>query len=122
MNTRIIHYLRTLVVLVALSLSIAACEASTANIANAELSRGYTDGKATDVTTTFAPSDTPIHCVVTLNDGQIKDQKLDEAVLQTGSGTLDFTLTNAQEWPAGTYKVDLSLNDKPDRTVEFHVQ
>jgi len=132
--------LSALLILLTLSLSIVACEASTANIAGADLARGYTDGKATDVTTTFAPGDTPIHYVVTLsnapddtrvkavwtavdaNDGQIKDQKIDESVLQSGSGVLNFTLASTQPWPKGKYKVDLFLNDKPDRTATFSVE
>ena len=33
-----------------------------------------------------------------------------------------FTLSNNQEWPKGKYKVDLYLNGKIDRTVEFQVE
>jgi len=131
-----------LILLCAMAVSVSACEfsASTATITSAELARGFTDGKATDVSTTFAPSDTPLHYVVTLGgapddtkvrtvwtivdagDGKYKDQKLDESVLQSGSGVLNFTLAGTAEWPAGKYKVDLFLNDKLDRTAEFLVQ
>ena len=134
--------LALLILLGTLAVSISACEfsASTATITSAELARGYADGKATDTTTTFAPSDTPLHYVVTLGsapddtkvkavwtivdagDGQIKDQKLDETVLQSGSSVLNFTLASKQDWPAGKYKVELFLNDKLDRTTDFLVQ
>jgi len=133
--------LALLILLCTLAVAVSACEvsASTATITSAELARGYVDGKATD-TTTFAPSDTPLHYVVTLGnapddtkvkavwtavdagDGQIKDQKLDETVLQSGSSVLNFTLSNKQAWPAGKYKVELFLNDKLDRTADFLVQ
>jgi len=132
--------LALLVLLCTLAVSISACSASTANITSAQLARGYADGQATDVTTTFSPSDTPLHYVVMLanapddttvktvwtivdaGDGQFKDQKLDETVLPSGSGVLNFTLAGKQEWPVGKYKVDLYLNDKLDRSAEFTVQ
>ena len=125
-----------------LAIVVSGCEfsASTASIKSAELARGYQDGKAVDVTTTFGPTDNPLHCVVTLGnvpdgtkvkaawtvvdagDGQFKDQKIDETELQSGSGVLDFTLSNNQSWPKGKYKVDLYLNGKLDRSVEFQVE
>jgi hypothetical protein len=129
-----------LITLCALAFSIAACTASTANISDATLAHGYADGKALDATSTFASTDTPLHYVVTLSnapvdtkvkavwtivdagDGQYKDQKLDETLLQSGSSTLDFTLKGNQEWPKGKYKVDLYLNDTLDRSAAFEVQ
>jgi hypothetical protein len=134
--------LALLILLCTLAVAVSACEfsASTASITSAELARGYADGKATGSSTTFAPSDTPLHYVVTLGsapddtkvkavwtivdagDGQFKDQKLDETELQSGSGVLNFTLAGKQEWPVGKYKVDLFLNDKLDRTADFLVQ
>jgi hypothetical protein len=134
--------LALLIILCTLAVAVSACEfsASTATVTSAEQARGYADGKATDTSTTFAPSDTPLHYVVTLGsapddtkvkavwtivdagDGQYKDQKLDESVLQSGSGVLNFTLAGKQAWPVGKYKVDLFLNDKLDRTSDFLVQ
>ncbi|MEO7912136.1 MAG: hypothetical protein ABIV47_21035 [Roseiflexaceae bacterium] len=134
--------LALLIMLCTLAVAVSACEfsASTASITSAELAHGYVDGKATDTSTTFAPSDTPLHYVVTLGsapddtkvkavwtivdagDGQFKDQKLDETELQSGSGVLNFTLAGKQEWPVGKYKVDLFLNDKLERSADFLVQ
>jgi hypothetical protein len=134
--------LALLILLCTLAVAVSACEfsASTATITSAELARGYADGKAIDPSATFAPSDTPLHYVVTLGnapddtkvkaiwtivdagDGNFKDQKLDETELQSGSGVLNFTLAGTQEWPTGKYKVDLFLNDKLDRTADFLVQ
>ena len=134
--------LALLLILCTLAVSVSACEfsASTASITSADLARGYADGKATDVSTTFAPSDTPLHYVVTLGsapddtkvkavwtivdagDGQYKDKMLDQTELQSGSGVLNFTLAGTQDWPVGKYKVDLFLNDKLDRTTDFTVQ
>jgi len=134
--------LALLILLCTLAVAVSACEfsASTASVTSAELARGYADGKATDVTTTFGPSDTPLHYVVTIGsapddtkvkavwtivdagDGQFKNQKLDETELKSGSGVLNFTLAGTQAWPVGKYKVDLFLNDKLDRTANFTVQ
>src|SRR6476620_9977117 len=108
--------LALLLLLCTLAVAVSACEfsASTATITSAELARGYADGKATDVSTTFAPSDTPLHYVVTLSsapddtkvkavwtavdagDGQYKNQKIDETELPSGSGALNFTLASKQ--------------------------
>jgi hypothetical protein len=132
--------LALLLLLCTLALSIAACTASTANISDATLAHGYADGKAIDPTNTFASTDNPLHYVVTLSnapddtnvkavwtivdagDGQIKDQKLDETLLQSAGGMLDFTLKGNQEWPTGKYKVELYLNDKLDRSADFQEQ
>ncbi len=125
--------------LCALALSTAACSVSTAGISDATLARGYVDGKAADVTSTFASTDNPLHYVVTLSnapsdtkvkavwtivdagDGQYKDKMLDETE-QQANGTVDFTLKGSQEWPIGKYKVDLYLNDKLDRSADFNIE
>jgi hypothetical protein len=118
---------------------------STANIKSAQLARGYQDGKAVGTTNTFAPTDNPLHCVVEVAnapggtrvksvwtavdatglDGVAhKDQRIDEkefSTTDTGS-VIDFTLSNDAQWPVGRYKVDIYLNDKLDRTLEFEVR
>ncbi len=134
--------LRRLIALILFSLlavMLVACEASTANIQSAVLSHGFQDNKATDTTTTFGPNDT-FHCVVQLANapddtkvrvvwtavdaggGQIKDQKIDEKELVTGSAPIDFTLAPNKPFPAGQYKADLYLNDKLNQTLNFQVQ
>jgi hypothetical protein len=39
-----------------------------------------------------------------------------------GNDIFTFNVANQQLWPAGKYKVDLYLNDKLDRTLEFEVK
>jgi hypothetical protein len=115
----------------------AACgfNVSTASIKNAQLAR---DNEGTQPTTTFAagdtffcnvdlsnaPDDTAVKAVWTAVqvEGTEPNLKLDESELKSGSSTLHFKLSNDNSWPAGKYKVDLYLNDKLDRTVEFQVQ
>lgn len=139
-----LYLLVSALVLVAALLS--ACDASTANIQSADLGKGYDSGsqKVTGATTTFAPTDTTIHLVVKVANApddttvkavwtavdvpsqSIKDQKLAEKSYATKDiGTsIDFTLAGSadQQWPVGSYKVDLYLNDKLDRTLNYSVQ
>lgn len=112
---------------------------STANIRSATLAKGYENGEAVDATTTFAPSDLTLHLVVKVGNApddttlraewSIVEVEGYEAsaidatdlTLSSGEDTADFTLANNDVWPAGKYKVDLYLNDKLDRTLEFEV-
>ena len=130
--------------LLVLGVIVTACSASTANIRSAVTSKGYENGKAVDPTTTFSPSDNPIHAVIEVGnaptdtkikavwtivdavgaDGsEIKDQKLTESEFLTKDtdSTVHFTVTSDQSWPVGKYKADIYLDDKLDRTLEFTV-
>jgi len=49
---------------------------------------------------------------LTYQDGQVAGQK-SETLNTTGSGTTNFEFTNANPWPAGKYKVDVTLNGQP---------
>ncbi len=112
-----------------------ACEASTstANIASAKLA---SDSAGTAETTTFAPDQT-FYLVVDLanapSDTKVKAvwYSVDEAGAATqlaekeivGSGSpISFNASNSNGWPVGNYKVELYLNDKLDKTLEFMVQ
>jgi len=107
---------------------------STANISDAWLAR---DKEGTDRTTVFqpqdifyaivklsnAPDDTTVKATWSAVDvvGTDANTFLDETELTNGDGTLTFTLSNDNLWPAGRYKVDLYLNDELDRTLDFEV-
>lgn len=127
-------YLLVFSVLVLVSM---ACNfsASTANIKDAKM---YRDSEGTDATTTFAQDDT-FYCIVELAnapddtkvkavwtavavEGEDPNTLIDEAELEFGDGTLTFDLANNGAWPVGAYKVDLYLNDKLDRTLDFEVK
>lgn len=115
------------------------CEfsASTANIGNATLAK---DNGGTEATTIFdpndtfyavidlanAPDDTKIKAVwtaVNVGDAAEPNYLLTETELTSGSGNVVFEASNSNGvWPAGTYKVDLYLNDELDRTLDFRVQ
>ncbi len=128
---------KIMLVLSVLALAMLACEfsASTANIQNARMAF---DEEGTQPTTTFgpgdvfycnvdlqnAPDDTVIKAVWTAVDveGEEPNTLIDESELTTGSGMVNFQLTNSNAWPVGKYKVDLYLNDELKKTVEFQVQ
>ena len=122
-----------------LVLALSACSFSTssANISSAKMARDK-DGK--QPTKTFSP-DEPFYCIVELSnapddttlravwtavkvEGADADTRIDEAKTTSGSGQLQFNLTNKGPWPKGDYRVDLYLNDakKPTKMVEFKVK
>jgi hypothetical protein len=99
-----------------------------------------TDKDGKNPTKTFSP-DQPFYCIVELSnapddtkvravwtavkaEGADANTKIDEAKATSGSGQLQFNLSNQSSWPTGDYKVDLYLNDakEPTKTLEFQVQ
>ena len=123
--------------LVMIALSACSFSASTANISNAKMA---TDQNGKHPTKVFSPDQT-FYCVADLNnapkDTKVKavwtaikvqgakpNTKIDEASTKSGSGQLQFNLTNNGSWPTGDYKVDLYLNNakKPTKTLTFKVQ
>ncbi len=125
-------------VIAMLALSVLACggSVSTANIKSAKLSA---DSSGSPETTTFTQDQLTVYCIVQLanapDDTKIKavwvavevdgvdpNFTIDESELTSGDDVLTFDLTNNQLWPTGKYKVDLYLNDKLDRTIEYQVQ
>lgn len=129
--------IRGVFVAVALIAALIACgfSASTARITNAFLAA---DPDGTQPTESFqpdetfyllvdlanAPDDTQVKAAWTAADveGEAPDTLIDEAELTTGDGRLTFNLTNDGPWPAGAYKVDIYLNEKLERTLEFSVE
>ncbi len=129
--------IRPAVAIFPLILAILSCNfsATTANISEATLAR---DSEGAQPTTVFAPEDT-FYVIVELanapDDTKVKsvwtavevegfdpDLLIDDAELTSGSGTLTFNLSNDNLWPNGKYKVDLYIDDKLERTLEFEVQ
>jgi outer membrane usher protein FimD/PapC len=122
-----------------LVLVMSACSfsASSANISSAKMS---TDEDGKNQTETFSPNE-PFYCIVELsnapNDTKVRavwtavkaegakpNTKIDEAKTTSGSGQLQFNLSNQGPWPTGDYKVDLYLNDakEPTKTLTFKVK
>jgi hypothetical protein len=111
--------------------------ASTAKISSAKMS---SDKEGKHPTKVFSPDET-FYCIVDLSnapddttvkavwtavdvEGVDPNTKIDHAKTTSGSGPLQFNLTNDGPWPVGKYKVDLFLNAEKERTrtLEFKVQ
>lgn len=127
----------TWVGILALLLATLACAGSvtTANVADAWMSA---DEAGSTRTTTYAsdavfyahadlknaPDDTTMKAVWTAV--QVADTEpgtvVNETEYTTGSGLIQFTLSNDSPWPAGSYKVDIYLGEELVKTLEFSVQ
>lgn len=134
MNKRIVSIVLFVSVL---ALAALACggSLSTANISSAFLTADESGAGSTTVFSqdqTFyaiaklanAPDDTKVKAVwyAVAAEGADPNTLLDSAELVSGDQTLTFKLSNNQSWPVGTYKVELYLNDKLDRTLDFAVK
>ena len=79
------------------------------------------------VTVANAPSDTKVKTVwtaVDVGDAAPANTKLDEAeITMDDSGNAHFTLSSPSTgvWPVGKYKVEIYLNDKLERTLEYTI-
>jgi hypothetical protein len=121
---------------VALALVTLACgfNVSTANIQDAYMARNDGAEKTADfnqdeivyciVELANAPDDTQVKAVwyVVEAEGQEPNFLIDEKEMTQGDGIISFYLEGGQLWPVGKYKVELYLNDKLDRTLEFQVK
>ena len=118
----------------ALLLASLACEvsASTAKISSAIMTADSASGVET---ATFKPDQTFL-CVVVLDNAPDSTKvkavwySVDDAGAATkfvekeivGSGSpITFNATNNGPWPVGKYKVEIYLDDKLDKTLEFSV-
>jgi hypothetical protein len=138
--------LGSIALLLTLAVVVAGCSASfsTANISNAVLAEDIAGDNydPVDPTTTFPTDQALIHLVVTLKnapsdttvgvvwtavdvgDAAPANTLIDQTEITVdGSGNLDFTLSQPDSgvWPVGTYKADIYLNGKLDRTLDYMV-
>ncbi|NII73432.1 hypothetical protein FHW84_002004 [Dyella sp. SG562] len=92
------------------------------------------DQKVTTATTTFTPKDS-IYAAVstsgsgnatiavkwTYQDGQtVKEDS--KTIAPIGPATTSFEISKPDGWPAGNYKVDVTLNGQPAGTKDFSVK
>ncbi len=98
------------------------------------------DGKPGETTTTFAPSDGKIHCVIELNKAKAgtkvrtvwiaadvegtKNQELKTLDYTTNSFEKKVTgyLTWSGEWPKGQYRLEVYINDALDKTINYTIE
>jgi hypothetical protein len=75
---------------------------------------------ATVVTTGLAPSAT-LTAKWTYQDGQVVNEST-QTIAPTGPAATEFHIAKPDGWPAGTYKVEVSLNGRSTGTKEFEVK
>ncbi len=118
---------------------------SNAEITSAVMATGFENNEAVGVTTTFPPETDKLHCVLKVSnaadDTKVKaiwtaiDAKdaegatyKNEKILEKGGTVgdvgdiMDFTLTLPNDWPIGSYKVELYLDDVLEKTVNFEIK
>ena len=93
-----------------------------------------------DPTTVFGP-DSTIHAVVKIEDApsntefgaafyvvDVGDAAAPDTLISSntlsadGTRNVEFTLTPTTSWPAGTYRVEISINGTLDQVVQYTVQ
>ena len=141
------RFLAFVIVILAATVVLSACEfsVSTANIQQAVLAKDVKGDnfEPVDPTSTFptdqpmlhlvvavanAPSDTKVKAAWTAVDvGEVAPANTliaETEVTLNASGNAHFTLSipDTGVWPVGKYKVDVYLNDKLDRTVNYTVE
>jgi hypothetical protein len=93
------------------------------------------DKRVAQQLTAFAPNDTIYVSVLTngasssatlavkwtYQDGQVVNEST-QTIAPTGPATTEFHISKPDGWPAGTYKVEVSLNGQAAGTKEFEVK
>lgn len=104
------------------------------------LARDDGEGKAGEVTTVFSPSDIPIHCIVMLKDAapatvrmnfvavKVNGVKPESRVVSASYSTVQgqdqvyFTGRPQGKWTAGSYRIDIFVNEKLEKSMAFDVK
>lgn len=104
------------------------------------LARDDGAGKAGDVTEIFSPGDIPIHCIVKLTGSEPAAVKMNLVAVKVngvrpessvvsasyttrqGQNQVYFTGRPDGKWTAGTYRIDIFVAGKKERSVEFAVK
>lgn len=97
------------------------------------------DGKVTTPSATFAKKDTitasittttsdpaaavsgTLNAKLSYQDGQVVSDE-PKSFSFTGSGTTNFTFAKPDGWPAGKYKIDVSLDGVPSQSKDIEVK
>lgn len=104
------------------------------------LARDDGEGKAGEVTAVFSPTDIPIHCIVVLTKSdpaavrmnfvavKVNGVKPDSRVVSTsfatrqGQDRVFFTGKPHGRWTAGSYRIDVFVNDKLEKSLDFEIK
>jgi len=110
---------------------------ATANVASLTLGSALNaDGKITAPATTFSPKDTIYAQVVTsggsgnaaisarwtFGQGQVVSENNESVSTAAGNATTTFHISKPDGFPAGMYKVDISVDGKPAKSATFDIK
>ena len=110
---------------------------ATANVTSLTLGSALNgDGKITAPATTFSPKDTIYAQVVTsggsgnaaisarwtFGQGQVVSENNESVSTAAGNATTTFHISKPDGFPAGMYKVDVSVDGKPAKSASFEVK
>jgi hypothetical protein len=111
---------------------------SDVEITGLNMARDNGKGEGGESVDTFSPSDRTIYCVVHLNKLKAgtkvkfawygmedsENKLIKELDYTTGAfeNIVQAHLTFPQDWPTGDYKVDVSVNDGPIRSIEYSIE
>lgn len=103
------------------------------------LSRDDGSGKAGEAVESLKPSDRKFHAAVKLDKGDDAKVKADLVAVDTPEGkninvlsqdydlagienSVDLTFSLPNDWPTGSYKIDVSVNGQPGKSKEFKIE
>jgi len=110
------------------------------NIQDLYLAKDDGTGKAGEVATAFVTTDIPIYCVVQLDSStsvtvkmnfvaaKVPGVKADTNVVSVsytttdGQNRVNFSGKPAGKWVAGTYRVDIFIDNKPVKDLSFEIK
>lgn len=113
---------------------------SSSAIEDLYLARDDGEGKAGEVTTQFSPGDIPIHCIVMLKEAapatvkmnfvavKVNGVKPESRVVSASYSTVQgqnqvyFTGRPHGKWTAGSYRIDIFVNEKLEKSLAFNVK
>ena len=110
---------------------------ATANVTSLTLGSALNaDGKITAPATTFSPKDTIYAQVVTsggsgnaaisarwtFGQGQVVSENNESVSTAAGNATTTFHISKPDGFPAGMYKVDISVDGKPAKSATFDIK
>ncbi|MDI1243252.1 MAG: hypothetical protein PSX80_15165 [bacterium] len=113
---------------------------SSAAVEDVYLARDDGEGKAGDITLIFATTDIPIHCIVVLAKAdpaavlmnfvavKVGGVKPDSRIVsssfatQQGQNRVFFTGRPHGKWTVGSYRIDVFVNDKLEKSLDFEVK
>jgi len=98
-----------------------AVDASTQKVTTPTTAFGSKDTIYAAVSTTGTASSAKLTAKWTYQDGQTVNES-SQTIVPTGAAVTAFHISKPDGWPAGNYKVEVSLDDKSAATKDFSVK